>query len=294
MYNERTEHKGLYRLLLLIVSAGIIVSCGPTAEEKAAQERKDLGESLFAEINNAMNAKDYHKVITLCDSLDEVCPDQTELREKALSVWTEARYEVLLDSADILDVQIDSLTNRMTALMPDFVKVEISPGLEGYRIPKSIAGGTPIVARTGIEPRLGGEDDLWTLVVNVTGSKPSITGLRFTDGKGSIVETLADNAIERRATETSGEMMSFKAEEMETIASALSQADLSGAKFEIIGVSRNIPVNLTPQLAAAITETWEMATLREKRQSLLKQRELISRKIQLADSQRKNMVKKQD
>lgn len=292
MFNVQTNLVRLFLSTAAVLSLSAVTACGPTAEEKAAEERKNLGETLFAEIEKASKSGEYLKVIELCDSLDKSCPDQTQLREKALYAWTDARYHVLQDSAAFLDIQLDSLTAKMTALMPDFVKMEISSGLDSYRVVKSVTGGAPLVSRTGVEPRLGGEDDLWTLVVNVYGSKPSIKGLRLTTADGVAIETLADNADERRATETAGEMLSFKAEEAVPIAEALSHTDISGAKIEILGSSKAIPVTLTKPLAEAIIETWEMATLREQRQALLKKRELTSRKIQLAESQRNSLQNK--
>ena len=293
MFNVQTDLGRRFPSLAALALIAILSGCGPSAEEKAREERRNIGEALSSEIENAVQSKDYRRVLLLCDSLDKTCPDQKELRKKAMTAWTEARHGILVDSAQLLDSQIDSLTNRMTVLMPDFVKVQISSAFDGYRVPKAISGGTPLVARTGIEPRLGDQDDLWTLVVNVAGSKPSIHGLRLTVPNGGSVEAIADNASERRATETAGEMLSFKAEEVEPIADALSNCpDLSGAKFEIIGSSRTIPLNLTKQLADAIVETRQMAKLREERISLLKKRELISRKIQLADSQRKGIESK--
>ncbi|MDE6395802.1 MAG: hypothetical protein K2K84_00855, partial [Muribaculaceae bacterium] len=125
-------------------SLSVLTGCGPSAEEKAAEERRNLGETILSEINRAGADKDHQRVIELCDSLDRACSDQTALREKALVAWTDARYYVLLDSAAFLDGQLDSLTYEMSTLMPDFVQMEISSGLDNYRIIKSLTNGTPL------------------------------------------------------------------------------------------------------------------------------------------------------
>lgn len=282
MFKELINTNKYLTAVSAIVVMSALSACGPTAEEKAMEERKNLGETLMSEIERATKSQDYQRVIVLCDSLDKACPDQQDLRKKALDAWTDARYHVLQDSAQILDSHIDSLTNRMSEMMPDFVNKDLN-GLESYRIIKTIDKGN-VTDATTVQPRLGNEDDLWTLVVNVKGSKPSITGLRLVTENNDITEVMAQRPEERRATETNGEMFTFSAEEAGPIAETLSIGNINKARLDIVGVKRTIPIQLNQTMIEAIIKTWKMAELREARQSVLKKRELTDRKLELIKS----------
>lgn len=265
---------------LIGLAAVYVTSCGPSEAERKAAEQQAAAESLAADIDRALAEGRFDRVVMLTDSLDRTFPDKTDLRRRALAAWAQARLGQIGDSIPRVDSLISALTADMQTLMPLFVEVPGPGGLDGYRIVRSANGD--ITARTAVQPRLGSETDLWTLVVNIAGAKPGVTGLRLTADGNELAAVTVLNASDRRATEGSGEMFTFSAEEAAPVAEAIIANPADNYNLVVVGERRNVNIPITKSLADAIATTFRMASLREQRRHALYERELLDRKLQLA------------
>jgi len=273
MFNARIK-------IILITSALVLTSCGPSETEK----KHAAAEELAAQIETFLNEKNYVGAIALIDSLNSAYPDEVELRKTTLLSRARAMEGMVLDSIPVYDAIMARVTLEKDSLDTFFVNVSV-PGLDDYRVDRSVVDAS-FTSHTAAQPRLGDEQIPWTLAVNITGKTLHIFGLRLAaDGK-TVSEVTADNATERRIIGSGGEMFSFGPEDAWQISDALAGVS-ANAKLVLVvmGEKGDVDIAVNDRLRSAIERTARRAQLIREDHDARLSRELLERKLIIARDQ---------
>lgn len=258
-------------------------ACGNTSGD-AGVAHEETAESLSAAIEQALNDGDATKAIELIDTLNARYPKEMEWRTKTLGQRARAMERMVRDSIPLVEDKMTGTQLEIDSLMNFFEAVR-QKDLPVYWVDKSLRN----LGDNSVQPRLQDETNPWLLAVKVRGNK-NITGLSVTDGITQ-VNVQPEDMAERRVKGAGVEMASFDGREMQPIVDLLQNSDASNIKMSITGTGGNTPVKLTPAMHTAIIRTSQVARLREENRLARLNRELLERKLIVAQNQIANLTK---
>lgn len=282
MFNVPTKFTGIILATVVLAVGGAGCSGSGTDENGVPL---DPAEALAYNIEKSLDEGDYSGVIILTDSLNRTYPDRIELRRGTMLPRARAMEGLIRDSIPLADAELASLQLRKDSLMQFFVPVR-ERGLPGYIVDKGVTG-VSLVSGNAVQPRLGDALSPWSLAVSVSGN-PGITGLAIdVDGKTTTVS--ADDAASRRVKGAANEMFSFTASEADVIGATLDGTGSQSAILKVLCGSREVTIKMSPAVQKAVARTYQLSQVREAERKALLHRELLERKLIVAQNQIANL-----
>lgn len=270
---------------ILVLSLAVLISatgCNKLGFNKDSRE----AENLARHIENLISAGRYSEAINMIDTLNLKYPKEIEWRRATLLLKAQAMEGVIRDSIPVADAAIVATRLEMDSLANFFVTVS-EKGFSDYSVDKSLKNKS-LLSGNSVQPRLGDATSPWVLVVSVSGNK-DITGLMLSDSEGSVY-TDAKNPENRRVKGSSNEMFSFTADEAEPLGEFLAAKGVitQPLKLTVLGSRGNTQISLSPETANAIARTYRLAQVKEEHRKALMHRELLERKLIVAQNQAAN------
>ena len=195
-------------LIIGIIAIAILSSCDSSDNERNNSD----AQALLAEIQSAVESRNFDRAILLLDSLDKAFPKAIEQRKIATSIRPKAIEGQTIRQIEINDSTTAAFQCERDSLMRAFVKIEKAVLLAPYFVHKSLAGKS-IFERTGVEPRISDEGEL-SLTTSVVGRNCLHTSITLSAPDGTSVSTpVANYDGERNVRENGTEMIVFSASE---------------------------------------------------------------------------------
>ncbi len=269
----------------IISAAAILIAVGTSCSKQSA-DKAPTPEEAIAQINSAIDSGDYDGAIALIDSFNVNFKDATDLRKQTIGLKAKAIEGQTIREIERSDSLLTVNQLKIDSLTAMFVKVQnaVAP----YYVVKEISKGT-LVGRTAIEPRLGDSDTPWTLALNIAGQKADVNAVSFTDKSGNAIATIACTSADRAVKGADGTSTFFSPEEAESLARAMLQnpcemnASATDTSAKVVA-----KFTVSQSTARAIASTYQLAQLKEERQTELINREKLERKLQIARDQMAN------
>lgn len=281
MYNAQIKklivfcRRATIGLFLIGVS---LTSCNKKTEISPAEAAGQL----VREIDEQLHQGNYKEAIRLIDSLNTTYPNQIKERRTTLLSRAQAMQGLIRDSIPVVDGIIVSTRLAIDSLKHGFTAVA-QPGFSPYLIDSSLRG-TSIRSGSAIIPRLESSDsDSWSIIISLKGTS-GITGINLSSSDHQESLIAPGKAIE--TTKGDGyEALSLNTEEAQRIARALQggndQVSLIVQRGD--GSTTNLTVN--PVVAKAILRTARYSQAIKNNREALKERELLERKLIVAQNQ---------
>ena len=256
------------KMVLGVAVAGLMFSCGPSAQERHAAE-------LLGEAQAKYDLKDYHASMTALDSLDARCAEVLDVRRKGMEL--RARNMEALTMVEI--PRIDSMRCvaqlAVDSLAPHFVEITNNVGLESYYVPKGSEKEFGNVS--GIQPRVS-QEGLFYIAANVQGRR---IGLRTLDFGGAATKALApDRVIEVEGSE----IASYLPEDVEDVATWV-LATSGPLSLDMVGEKGKVSVKIPAAGADRIRTAVHYADARQALRTANIRREQLERRLQIARDQ---------
>ncbi len=267
------------------VAALLAAGCNRNKATDSDGVPEDPAEALAYMIDKSLASGEYTTVIELTDSLNHTYPDRIDLRRATMLPRARAMEFMIRDSIPLADAELSTIQLRKDSLMQFFVPVR-EKGLPGYIVDKSVAG-TSLLSGNAVQPRLGDALSPWSLAVSVAGN-PGISGLAI-DIDGSTYSVDATDASARRVTGATNELFSFTAAEADIIGAPLDGSGNQSAVLRVLGGKKDISIKLSPAVQKAIARTYQLSQTREAERRALLRRELLERKLIVAQNQVANL-----
>ena len=264
-------HSGL--LLFFVTICFVATGCSISETKKA--------NALVDQIQNNIESGNYCDAILLIDSLNKTFPEQTEARKTTLLSRAQAMEGLIRDSIYITETEMVKVQLELDSLKQFFIPVQ-ERNLPGYIIDKTVKD-VNLLKGNAIQPRLGDALSPWVLEVSTTG-KSEIYGLQTTID-GHIIDIRANNAQNRRVEGSGIEMLSFSCDEVDILGNSLSGFSSQPLKLTVLGNKKNVEIIVSPEIQNAIWRTYRFALLRDNNQKLHAKRELLERKLIVAQNQ---------
>lgn len=280
MFNVQISLKIFNFFLLLLVPTLILPACsGSLFSGKSETEEKC--EQLTAQIDSAINCGQYFEAIALIDSLNSSYPEEIHFRKGTLLSRARAMEGIIRDSIPLVEAEIarsqiavDSLKNFFTA--------GNQQGVTAFAVDKSVKN-ISLASGNVLQPRLGDSLESWSISVGVRSTKPIKAVTLLCNG-----ETLhiASSEINESVVQGQGyEMFSLNSTESGKIADFLRNSGEEGAKLMVMFERGDIGINISEAMKMAICRTSEFALEREKNRHAKVERELLERKLIVAQNQ---------
>ena len=275
--------KELSKLSVFSCLLFIAVSCGGNGS--SADSRLEGPEGLSCEIDSALNNQHYSYAIELIDTLNSKYPDEIELRKRSMLQRAKAMEGLTRDSIPLADQKIAETRLEIDSLMHFFVAVR-EKDFPVYWVEK----GVRELRDNSVQPRLQDDADRWLLAVKVSGVR-DIKGISLHNSRGDF-EVFPDNMEERTVKSGDGyESVSLSGHEIEGLVDLLRDESGQNAVLRVEGAKGVANVKLGKDLQNAIIRTSDVARLREENRKALLHRELLERKLIVAQNQIANFSK---
>lgn len=271
---------------LSFLAAVSVVLSGCTEKK----EVEGLGEISAKDLENTINQNieegKYAEALNLIDTLNVKFPQDVEARKATMLSRAKAMEGLIRDSIPLCDERISALQAEMDSLKQFLTPVE-EKGLPGYIIDKSTSK-TNLTQGNNIQPRLGDALSPWSLAVGIDGNI-DVTGMSVvTEDTTIYVEAKA--ASERRVKGSGRELFSFSAEEVDQIAPFMNGNSNSPVKLIVHGVRKDVAIPISATTQNAISRIYRFSLLREEKRKALLRRELLERKLIVAQNQVANFT----
>lgn len=247
-----------------------LVSCGPSAEERAAAELLGQAEALY-------DLKDYAGAIDSVNALDERYRGFTDLRRSGLRIRALATESLVKDSIEAVEPELaratiacDSLKNLFDYTAP------AAEGLDGYYLPKGLKASNAMSA-TGIQPRVD-TDGYFYLTANINGRVTGLTTVSISSGGDTW--TSAPISAARVLTVEGSEIASLSPEETAGLGAWLAAHPAKGLKGCFNGTKGKVEFSVSPALRDMTILCAEYSEALLGRRSASIQREKLERKLQ--------------
>lgn len=259
------------------------ISCGKngTSDNPAAL--------LAVQIDSCISGGRYAEAIQLIDSLNATYHDDVKLRKESMLSRARAMEGLIRDSIPMVEASIAELNIENDSLKQFFTAVA-EKNLPGYIVDKSVKN-VSLLQGNVVQPRLGDALSPWSLAVSVRGDL-RLTGLSLeSDGKEVRIE--ATDPASRRVVGSGIEMFSFTAAEVDALAAILDGDASEPVTLVVEGEKGSSRIKLSPQMQQAIWRTWRLSVIREDLRKLMLKRELLERKLIVAQDQIANFTQPQ-
>lgn len=268
MYNA--ANKLSLGLTLALSALGVLSSCGPSAEERAAAELLGQAEGLY-------DMKEYQSAIDSIKALNERYPKFADIRKSGLRIQAQATESLVKDSIEAIEPVLAESTLRCDSLQGLFTEVKASAeGIDGYYVPKSTGTSTGMDA-TGIQPRVSTEGYFY-LAANISGRTVGLNRLKISAGNESW--TSQPVSATRILTVEGSEIASLSPEEVAGLGPWLAGHGAKGLKGTFEGSRGTVSFAVSPALRERIMLCEEYATALQTKRSASIQREKLERKLQ--------------
>lgn len=275
MYNAATKI-----ILALLLAAGL-ASCGPDARERAAQ-------SLLGAAQAQIDLRNWQAAIDSVSVLDTNYKEQTSARRQGLRLRAQATEGLILDSISALEPVLALATLDVDATR---AKVEwhegAAAGLDGYFTAKGAESRTAVAA-TGFQPRVG-EDGWMYLAANVAGRVIGLQQLVLRSGDASwTCGTLSPAAV---LTVEGSEIATFQPESLEGLTDWLENAvpDAKALKGEFVGCKGRVNFEVKGAALEQLRDCAAFARALQNQRRASVRREKLERKLQAIRDQLANM-----
>ena len=257
---------------LTFSSLAVMTACGDSASQRLAR-------SLYAQSEEALEQGRYEQALALTDSIKNSCPDQIEIRRRALHIASRATEGLtlkLLEQADSLlaatAVAGDSLSRLVkkvdNPIEPYFVTATVDPA--------SIKGVTGIQARMS-------PDGHFYIMSSLTGRRVNSTSVSVSDGVSSAATTPVAHDGERNDRSMGAEVITFMGVECDSLGHFVSLNRDRKLTLTFHG-SSDYSVPLTAAQAEAIATLWDYSVTLRKAKVASLEKERLSRALELARS----------
>lgn len=268
MFNAASKH--LRPAVVFMAALPLLLSCGPSAEERAAAELLGQAEALC-------DLKNYQDAIDSVKALNERYRALTGIRQAALRVQALATEGLVKDSIEAIEPVLAQSTIACDSLKTLFETVEPSAeGLDGYYIPKS-GKRQGAMESTGIQPRVSTEGYFYA-AANINGRVIGLNGLSVSSGS----ETWTSQPLSpaRVMAVEGSEIASLSPEEVAGLGTWLASKPGTGIKGTFTGSKGNVTFAIPAELRERIILCEEYATALQTRRHASIQREKLERKLQ--------------
>lgn len=279
MFNVRIN----FSKLLLLPLGLIILSCGNRESEAEAVEKANAGD-LVQQINDLLEMRAYNRAIDLIDSLNTAYPNEIELRKTTLLSRARAMEGLIRDSIPLVDAMLSTAELRVDSLGKFFVTVT-EKGFTPYLVDKAVRNS--LANTNAVQPRVSKDDNAMSLVVKVAGNI-DIKAISANISGEDIWIDIRD-AGNRRANGAYYQMISINEHELEPLLVALDYN--SPTTVSIIGEKGNAKIKLSKTDLTAIRRSIELAREAENVRKARVKRELLERKLIVAQNQVANFEK---
>lgn len=273
--------KELIKSLAIIAVSFSVFACGTAGSgENGECTPQELLDSIKSEISRA----DYAGAIALIDTLNSRFPNEIDVRKQTLLLQAKAMEGLIRDSIPMVEDHMTATQLEVDSLMKFFVAVREN-GLPTYWVEKSVRN----LSANSVQPRLQDESSPWVLVVK--GPKASqIAGIRV-NTENSSEQVLPEDMASRRVQGTSSEMATIQGSELQPVVDVLNGPEGQNASLSIVGANGDTRVKMTRALHDAILRTARVAQLKEENRRARLHRELLERKLIVAQNQIANFSK---
>ena len=261
------------KTIAALMIAAALVSCGENNKEKA--------QALLDEASSLVERGDYGAAIEVIDTLDTRYAKEIDVRKQGLLCRARAVEGLAKDSIIAADDMLTHSIEQMEAREKDFEHIELSNGLDGYFIAKSIYEKNAM-NKTGIQPRVEDSEGYFQLAVNIHGRKIGFERVSVNNG-GNVVTTVAVNPG-RLVTVEGSELVVLTQEEATPLVEAL-KANPGIDEYKLCGAKNSITVKLMSKMRDAIINSYDYAmSIQANRLAQIK-REKFERQLQMARDQ---------
>lgn len=267
--------KPTYCLLLLL----ILLSCSDRNTSNGKSET--TVENLYSNIENQIASGKWNEATILIDSLNSAYPDELDYRRKTMLLRAKAIEGMVRDSIPFADEEIARTEEEIKELSTCFITVK-EKGLPDFEIDKN-ASKVNILSGNVLQPRIENNGNSWVLVVSTKGNI-NIKGLEA-NIDNSLVSIDVGNPELRRVTGSGVEMFTFSAEELAPLVEAMNNNDPQTFILNIIGEKAKVAIKVSPDMQTAILRTARLVELNELHRKALVRRELLERKLIIAQNQ---------
>lgn len=256
------------KLILTVASAAVLTGCGDSDAVKAKQ--------LADRASQLIEAGDFGGAVVMLDSLDSTYPREIEVRKTGLLYRGRAVERLARDSIIIVDNLLSQSVDKRDSMSDNFVTVELPGGIAGYKVAKSIQGKKSLNT-TGIQPRIGVDDDYLSLAVNIKGR--SIGFNRITVKDGDRVVSTIEIKPDRLVKVENSEMVTLTQEESAPLIECL-EANPGIKEYKLCGTRGSIDIKLTSEMRQALIESYRYALACQETRLALIKRERFERMLQ--------------
>ena len=277
MYNE------INKMLLGAVLLPLIASCGGSAAREQAL-------ALYDQAETALNENRYELALTLTDSIKNACPDQIEIRRKALHIAARANEGLILHRLEQAD-SVLAFTAAVGDSLSRLVKKVDNP-IEPYYICASVDPAS-LHGSTGLQARMSPDGDLY-IISSLTGRQLKSTSVSVSDGSASASTATVACDGERNDRSMGAEVITFMGVECDSLAHFISLNRDRALTLTFHGATDYSMPLPTAQVQAIATMRDYSATLRRARIASL-EKERLTKALDIARSQAaRTYVEKQD
>lgn len=254
-----------------------ITSCGSGFGSPSEEDR---AKEVANQIDSAINTGDYYLALELIDTLNQKFPKQLEVRKTTLLSRAKAMEGLVRDSIPYYDelivrtqLEIDSLNNFFTTVR--------EKGLPDYKVDRD-AAGINVVNGNVVQPRLGDSADPWVLIVSVQGHKGLQSISADKNGENVYIDITDPGRILKGS---STEMISLNSYEGDKIAGLIGPSPEENTVINIAGKNSGARITVSPKIGKTIWRTSRLAQVIEENRKAKVQRELLERKLIVAQNQ---------
>lgn len=266
---------------IVVCGTFILTSCG------GANNKNSEAELMFANAQAEFDKGAYSQALIELDSLKTKYPSAIEIQKRALHLRTLIDEKTTLDEIKANDSLLAAANQQKQMLGKNFTFIKTKDMVEGYHVLKS-ASKRPLVQRTGIEARIDEQGKIYliTLLYGNPVKHTKISVSSATGGEAFSSEIPYNGSTNYRFVNegVSNEMITFRAEQCDTLNSFVAANKGSKLKLNFIGKKRfSIPLSTTDKNMIADTYDYSNAIINGKKAE--SQKLYLNKKLEIAREQ---------
>lgn len=268
----------MYNAAIKTIAMAAIVaatSCSGGSKENGA-------ESLVAQADSAVMAKDYTLANELLDTLKSRFPEEIKAQRAGMNIRARANEGLLtleLQTTDSLEV---AYTHRRDSLQEYFTFVNKPQLVEGYYVIKEYSNST-LFSRSGIEARVS-PDGQFYMISSLAGNPVKHTSITVTVNGQSATSAEIPYDGDRNYRSGGTEMITFVSQECDSIGHLLADNPGKPVKVTFSG-NRSTTINLPANDARSIALAYDYARSIFMSRKMSSKKELLDRQLMLARDQ---------
>lgn len=282
MYSAATIKWIILSTALTAVVSVAAISCGGNTSKDT-----DAAQSMLDEVKQLRESRLYDSAASVADSLCRKFPKEFDIVREAMNLKATILAESFTQQLTAADSVIAANAPVVQALAGNFKVVKTNDMVEGYRVPKSVAG-TQLINRTAIEPRIDDGGNLY-IVSLLNGRSIQHTKLVVSAGSAGSAETASipyDKARNYRFSDdgVSNEMVTFHFDECSDFCQFICDNIDKNLTLTFSGKSTySIPLSAT--LKRAIADSYKYSAAIHAGLDAEKQKLILNRKLEIAKRQ---------